>query len=575
MVKIFRRNGLEIFLAVVLLLFFALLCWKSQKWNSVTVDEFAHLPAGYFYWQTKNFILYSENPPLVKLLSSLPLLWMKPKPKLEFYSYNLIQDSWLYGTDFMLKNTNHYLKIFERARAVIIFLGMVLGLLVYLFSRSHYGRLGGIFSLMVFVFCPSIMAHSQLATIDTGASLFIFLAVISLIFYLKSPGWKRAVLAGMGLGLAQLAKFSSLSLLTFYFLIPVLLIWPFKKDQFSVKKLLLRTSQALLILLIWIFLVSAGYRFQGMFKPVSVFRFESQALKKAQSIFRPLRAPFPKIYLYGLDWQMLDVEQGEFPSYFLGKWYEGIDKRYFLVAWLVKMPIPIQILFLLAVFSGLRLKSSRRKFSPEEILILCIMAWIFFIFSFKNALQIGFRYLLPILPMGYFMIGRLGRNWEGYSQRFKLAILVLFSWALVENLMIYPHYLSYFNEFTAGPRYGHKVLLDSNLDWGQDLPSLAKFMKENKIEKIELGYFGHVFPELYGVNYQILGDKPRLEYSAISAQFYYGAGEFRYPVFYYAPLHLLRYGIVPIEISAKLIMPYHQKKPIAHCGYSILVFKND
>jgi len=204
-----------------------------------------------------------------------------------------------------------------------------------------------------------------------------------------------------------------------------------------------------------------------------------------------------------------------------------------------------------------------------------VMAWIFFFFSFKSALQIGFRYLLPILPMGYFIIGRLGRDWGGYSRRFKLTITVLFGWLLFENLSIYPHYLSYFNQLTLGPKYGHKVLLDSNLDWGQDLPSLAKFMKENGIEKIELGYFGHVFPELYGVNYQILGDKPRLKFSAISAQFYYGAGEFHYPIFYYAPLHLLRYGIVPVEIDPRLIKPYQRKKPIARCGYSILVFKND
>jgi hypothetical protein len=64
--------------------------------------------------------------------------------------------------------------------------------------------------------------------------------------------------------------------------------------------------------------------------------------------------------------------------------------------------------------------------------------------------------------------------------------------------------LAYFNEFIGGPKNGYKYLVDSNLDWGQDLKGLKHYMEERGIERIKLGYFGSADAAYYGINYDYL-----------------------------------------------------------------------
>jgi len=557
----------EAITVAILLALFAVLCWQSQKRASVTVDEFAHLPAGYYYWRTGDFSLYSKNPPLVKLIAAAPLLARKPgfEPSLNKFP----KSGWLpwyFGNDFMFKNFSSYLRIFQAGRAMIIVLGLILGAALYIFARSRYGKAGALLSLSLFSLCPNMIGNSGIATVDTGASLFIFLALISLLSYLKKPNWKRTLVAGIFLGLAQLAKFSALSLLLFYFLAPFLVVWPFKKEKLALRSLILRFAQVAAMILIWIFLVAACYGFQDFFKPAADFKFNSKWMIRMQRIFRPLPAPFPAVYLRGLDGQTYDVEKGEFANYLLGGWYRGVSKKYFLIALLVKVPIPTQLLFIAAFLSGVLPRRKKISFEPEEIMILLILSWFFLFFSTQNSLQIGIRYLLPAFPLAFLFTGRMGKALAkgGLCGRAGAGILLL--WLLIQNLRIYPHYLSYFNEYIGGPKNGHKALLESNIDWGQDLPALAEFMKRNKINKIELDYFGHAAPELYGINYQVLGEPPRLSYAAISVTKLIGGRNFNYPMLFHEPM---------LTLNPALVEAYQKKKPVAICGYSIWVFKND
>ena len=75
------------------------------------------------------------------------------------------------------------------------------------------------------------------------------------------------------------------------------------------------------------------------------------------------------------------------------------------------------------------------------------------------------------------------------------------AWLLAETIMVFPYYLTYFNEFAGGPSGGHRYVVDSNLDWGQDLKRLADWVDANNIKKISLDYFGWADPSYY------LGDK--------------------------------------------------------------------
>jgi len=76
---------------------------------------------------------------------------------------------------------------------------------------------------------------------------------------------------------------------------------------------------------------------------------------------------------------------------------------------------------------------------------------------------------------------------------------------VVPALRVAPHgYLAYFNAIAGGPAGGHRLLLDSNLDWGQDLPRLAAWMRAHGVGRVQLAYHGSDDPDRYGIVHEDL-----------------------------------------------------------------------
>ena len=211
------------------------------------------------------------------------------------------------------------------------------------------------------------------------------------------------------------------------------------------------------------------------------------------------------------------------------------------------------------------------------------LLWIgfYWLFSLSSNLNIGVRHLLPTFPFAYILVSKEIVSWlkgvrlssaevSGKKLQFKFIqysfFIILILWQAISVILIYPHFLSYFNEIRGGPNQGYLYTVNSNLDWGQDLKRLKKWMQENKIEKIYLDYFGGADTKYY------LGDKfipwqgtrdpkeiPKGSYLAVSATFLQGGrGEpvrgFNQPSGYYKWL-------------------YQQEPPIAKIGYSIFVYQ--
>jgi hypothetical protein len=114
--------------------------------------------------------------------------------------------------------------------------------------------------------------------------------------------------------------------------------------------------------------------------------------------------------------------------------------------------------------------------------------------SFFTHIPIGIRFLLPVFPFLFLAVGYLCEAglWKGKVN--KTVMVVVGIAYLIPSVCVFPNYLPYFNLAAGGPCKGHKWLIDSNLDWGQDLPGLKKYMEKNGIDKIKLGYFGRVDP---------------------------------------------------------------------------------
>jgi hypothetical protein len=120
--------------------------------------------------------------------------------------------------------------------------------------------------------------------------------------------------------------------------------------------------------------------------------------------------------------------------------------------------------------------------------------------SITSNLNIGHRHILPTYPVLFIAAGVLGRWLDLRRPLLAASIAALVVWHASESWRIRPHYLAYFNAFAGGPGNGWRHLVDSSLDWGQDLPGLRHWIDEHaNREKVFLSYFGTGDPQYEGI----------------------------------------------------------------------------
>jgi hypothetical protein len=265
-----------------------------------------------------------------------------------------------------------------------------------------------------------------------------------------------------------------------------------------------------------VFVINAGYLFDGSLTLLGNYPFHTKLFQSLQNIL-PGWLPVPLPYYYFLGWDVQLAEE-KYISYLLGKISTEGFPHYYLVALLVKTPCPVLVLTVLAwLFGG---RPTRR-----EVPMLVTAGALLAFFSLGSHKNIGVRYVLFLFPLMGVWIGRLTRAklWSaGHQPRLRLAVGVAVLWLFVNALAVWPDYIAYFNLLSGGPSNGHTYLLDSNLDWGQDLTTLREYMDRERIEEVDLAYAGRVKPEMYGVRYRDLVGRPQQRYVAISANLLWG-----------------------------------------------------
>ena len=554
----------------VFILAFVVATISANIASTPTMDEFAHLPAGYVYIKKGDFSLYHKNPPLIKMMSALPLTVLSPEIDFQ-WKWDRKNDwtPWIFGKYFMENNRAAYEDIFFWGRIPILLLSLLLAYFVYRWAHRLYGKKSALLALFLYLFSPNIIAHSSLATIDIGASLFILVSMYIFLAFLKAPNQKRLLFSGLVLGFAQLSKFTAIFLFIMFPLCGMLfMIW---KKKYEESPFLLQLTEKvrlsgwkalsvsiLLIYLLGLAVLNAGYGFEGSFKQLGDYQFEStffQNLGKSGLSFLPV--PLPHEYLAGFDDQKNDVEFGEFPNFFMGKWSEKGWWYYLPFAFIVKTPLALS-LFLLFLFFSYLFKKEQIKI--DEIFLIIPILLLFFVFAFLSNLNTGIRYLLPLFPFLFILMSRILRE-ESEEGQIKTAMIILLAgWYAYSSLSVFPHYLSHFNELVGGPKNGYKYLIDSNIDWGQDLKGLKKYMDQKGIKHIKLAYFGSVDPEIYGISYEIPKGYPERGIYAISANYLQGLP---YPVIY---------GKRMIEFEKGYFSWLKHYQPVTNIGNSIFIF---
>ena len=570
---------------IVFTLIFAWMTITSLRQQSPTFDEPIHLLGGYSYLKWNDFRINPEHPPLIKLWAALPLLGLDindPRPFTPYWDlilktepggpfYPLVQEM------FFVRNDAE--RLFFRAKLQMLVLSIVLALFVSIWSNELYGFKAAIVSLFLYGLDPNILAHSAIIHTDIPFAVFFFLSTYFFWRALKRLTWPNMILAVLFSGMTAITKHSFVAVFLVWIVLGLINAFSAEPQSSTIVGSGSASSRkGKFVLLLW-FLAGAaiasylaiwaayGFRFNAVpegGRPV----FMTQIAPPHGPVVEAIRSfilehrLFPEALVAGYSY---NLKIWKHAAYLLGQISQDGFWSYFPIAFAVKTPLPT--LLLLVAASGLWLLK-RRRLSVDCWLLL--PALIYFSLAVFSRFNIGIRHILPIYPFLFVLLGGVTQQlWQDGSRAMRAGLLVLGLWYLGASLSIYPRYLSYFNELAGGPKNGHKVLLDSNLDWGQDLKGLKQWMDGNKVQRIQMLYFGVGYPKYYGIDdfhsrdnverrsFPPGEDIELPEHLAVSANFFY-AGEL----------------YMPKEIS-ELLRSYRLGQPVATIGYTILVFKID
>jgi hypothetical protein len=448
---------------------------------------------------------------------------------------------------------NDAARLLFSARLPIVAMGVLLALIIFFWSLELFGPAGALVSLAIFCFDPNFIAHSGLVTTDVPICSFVTGALYFLWRSLRRLTVPDALATAMFFSLALVSKYSAV------LAIPIMLFlglrqiarkqpWP-TALPLALENRRTRTTViivfALCIAIIsWAAVWSAyGFRYSAAAgAPGTAPRFDMDALLARDAAIeqvietshrfagpqelaavmasvdigasrRVIRWAaqahvLPEAFLYGFTWARLTSRYRA--AFLRGEYADFGFPFYFAWTYLLKTPLMTMLLIALAFVVLL----TRRHPGAAAFLLFPAVVW--FVIALGSALDIGHRHLLPMYPFLFVACGSLAISWSALAPRRRLVFGVLVPALIVAGAFVvfsppwrprpvYPHHLSYFNELAGGPLNGYRSLVDSNLDWGQDLPALGQWLRDHRVsEPINFCYFGSADPRFYGIRHHNL-----------------------------------------------------------------------
>jgi len=497
---------------------FAARCFDAARASSVTCDESIYLSASLHIWITGDDLgMWRLGVPRLPHLinSSVIYLVLRQAGALPAPSTNMI---------LRLANGD-LLRMVPLAREVAIGWGILTLLGVYWAVARSWGAVLGLVAAALLSMVPEMLAHASLATSDMPCAATMLIALLTLARYAERPSRSRWLAAALAIGLAWATRHTAALLLPLAVGVHLWVAFrqPRPSDGLAIAKRLAGTacsSVGLVILAFMVLWATDGLRTI----PLGSIAHRSTTLGTIRNSL-PLdiwRLPIPTS-LESLRLQLGHVKYGH-SGYFCGEVGLGGWMRYFPVAFLLKTPIGLLILVILA------LVRVRPRGALDWILLGCLaLLWSSLM---RSKVDSGLRYALATYPLIMPFIARLfepsklrDRIWGPIT----IAATVFLVW---ESASCHPRYLSSFNLLGGGPRMGWLYLADSNVDWRQDFDALAAELKELGIEEITNAVWATSPADaLPGIRLMSVGDtihKDRVEVSTPPRRrLYYADGTYR------------------------------------------------
>ena len=517
-------------IAGLLVVVFILLAGSAMLRTSTTFDEIVFPAVGARALHTGDFSMVNDHPRLPQYVLGLPLylagVRYPPEDAHQWGWYTRYQ----YAEYLYWAAGNSGEKVTLLSRLVGLAFGALTILATFLFARRHMPPGGALLAATLLAFVPDMLAHSGVAYNDVPLAFGMLVSVYALDALVRQPGARRAALAALAFALTVCMKYSGLVLLP--------------------------------ILVVLVGLEAAARGRDAAW---------ARALLRAAGVFAFV-AYGVIVALYMGDWRLSEYAAGlaeiSFSvlaegrtAFLLGESRSGGWWYFFPVAFALKTPVAFHVLAAIAAAAGWaaargvawRGLASHPARGPAVALAVLVAV------TMTSRMNIGMRHALPVLPFACILIAQgVAWAWARGHKASRALVAVAVVAMIASTLRAYPFFISYLSEYAYG-RPVHETLVDSNTDWGQGLVALRSYMSENRIDRVQLGYFGTAVPRGYGIDYvpmpsyfQLADDSPpgpRPRYAVVSATLLAGVYMFGDP---YAPLR--------------------QEKPVAVVGGSLYVF---
>ncbi|MFH1547649.1 MAG: hypothetical protein ABIC57_04125 [bacterium] len=500
------------FVPLIFAVIFCVLSINSISYKSHTRDENRHLVRGVMLLETGDYRLNKHHPVLANVIAAVPQLFNH-----EFKVPSTDSDLWRSankdGLAEELVNINggkrdFAFNVLNKSRYFMIIIFALCGLWVVSEINKEFGYTTAVIFAFLYYFSPNLIANAQLVTSD---ALIVPLSFLSTLYLYKYSKYYD------NLFFILFIFVSFLSLITKYSVIPVAFVWivilfitTYKHEKQKRLMIWKAIRNCLIVLISWLILLTAtyGFRFESLkstnyedpqktennlFDLANFLKYTPSLIEPAQNIYINTPLPFPE-YIQGfLDNVVFHNAYGH-DTFLAGQYSKTGWWYYFPMSMAIKMPIPILFGTVILFILGTRYLIEKR-FKIGSLIILAAIPAFYMLLSMSSNINLGLRHILIVFPFLYLGIAYLVSK-AIRIKKTRIPLIVFGLWYVISAILIYPHYLEYFNEIVGGPKNGHFYLLDSNLSWAQDDFLVEDYINnlntdkkifENPLEKITAG----------------------------------------------------------------------------------------
>ena len=417
---------------------------------SDTADEGMHLTAGLEILSEHRYSLHLVNPPLPRVVIAFA-------PWMAGARYDAGDPS-MHQVLTKFYSLGHYKRMLVLARVGTLLFFLIATIATAWWARRELGEPAALLTAVFFTTQPAILGHSGLATVDIAGIAGLAVALLAFSYWLARPTMRGAILLGVAYGLAILCKLLCIAYVPLA--CAAIYVVRFATDDRARSEW--RRSGALIVVpLVALVIVWAGYGFSFGAVPAPAF------------------------------WQgirdMMAVNREGFASYALGRSSDEGWWWYFPLTLALKTTLGFLLLLVAGSFAG----------GFRQVLPYLTAAAAILLFSMPTHVDIGIRYIIAIyVPLSVAAAG-LTLTMLRHRRRLVRGIAIaLLSWHLVSSFAIHPDYLAYFNEIAG--RDPSRCLIDSNLDWGQDVLRLRDAVRKRGIRRVGVSVLGPAQLDLLG-----------------------------------------------------------------------------